>query len=127
VDKAEASLHRVVYENEAPLRVLLAHAIGRGASKGGVPHRQNRRRQLIDAALGPARHRLDDADYERLCAALALIFGPESMIVFRDVLRVDERTARAVKSWAARVLVRAAFGTSDPGPPRAEKKAVETR
>ena len=45
-------------------------------------------------------------------SALALIFGTESMIVFSDVLGVDEKTARRVKSWAARALVRAALDDS---------------
>jgi hypothetical protein len=41
-----------------------------------------------------------------------MIFGPEAMIVFRDVLRLDEQTARDVKSWAVRALVRAALESS---------------
>ena len=67
---------------------------------------------LIRAALAPARDRFRTDDYERLCAALAMIFGPESMIVFRDVIRVDKDTARSVKSWAVRALVRAALESS---------------
>lgn len=38
-----------------------------------------------------------------------MIMGSESMIVFRHVLRLDEATAREVKSWAVRALVRAAL------------------
>jgi hypothetical protein len=34
------------------------------------------------------------------------------MIVFKDVLRMDEQHARAVKSWAVRALVRAALAES---------------
>lgn len=112
VDQAEASLHRVVYDNEAQLRIMLAHSIARGADDKTVPNRQNRRGPLIEAALAPARSRFRDADYEKLCGALALIFGPEAMIVFRDVLRVDEATAREIKSWAARALVRSALQAS---------------
>ena len=81
----------------------------------GVPLRQNRRTPLIEAALAPARGRFDDGSYARLCAALALIFGPESMVVFRDVLRLDDETARAVKAWAARTLVRTALEESGSG------------
>jgi hypothetical protein len=39
--------------------------------------------------------KLDSA--ERLCAALAMIIEPGAMVVFRDVLRVDEQTAQQVK------------------------------
>jgi hypothetical protein len=41
-----------------------------------------------------------------------MVFGTESMIVFRDVLGADERTARKVKAWAIRALVRAALEES---------------
>ncbi len=115
VDKAEAAMHRVVFENEAALRLMLASALARtaeGSAGAAVPLRQNRRTPLIEAALAPARGRLGEGGHTRLVAALAMIFGPESMIVFRDVLRLDEGTAREVKGWAARALVRAALDES---------------
>ena len=114
VIKAEAALHDAVFRNEKQLRLMLAASLERKA-KGpadDVPVRQNRRSGLIEAALAPARDRFNDAAYERLCAALALIFGTESMIVFRDVLGLDDATARRVKSWAAGALVRAAMAES---------------
>jgi hypothetical protein len=74
--------------------------------------RQHRRTPLIEAALAPARDRFTPAAYARLCAALAMIFGPESMVVFSDVLGLDARAARKVKSWASQALVRAAIKES---------------
>ena len=112
IDRAEASLHAMVYQNEAQLRIMLANSIRRDLTDDSIPARQNRRLPLIEAALAPARHRFPEADYERLCAALALIFGTESMIVFRDVLGIDSDTARTVKSWAVRALVHAALQDS---------------
>lgn len=113
VDAAEAALHEVVYRNEAQLRRLLASALNRAPGEdGGIPVRQNRRSPLIEAALAPARRRLSKAAYQRLCAALAVYFGPEAMVVFRDVLQFDEAQARKVKSWAVRALVRAAMSES---------------
>ena len=109
IDAAEAFLHDIVYANEAQLRIMLAHAVARSPGDEDVPPRQNRRLPLIEAALAPARARFRDEDYRRLCAALSMIFGPEAMIVFRDVLQLDEPTARQVKSWAVRALVRAAM------------------
>ena len=67
---------------------------------------------MIEAALAPSRPRFRETDYQKLCAALAVIFGPEAMIVFSDVLRLDEQTARDVKGWAVRALVRAALESS---------------
>jgi AcrR family transcriptional regulator len=116
IDKAEAALHEMVYRNEAQLRLMVAASLEHKA-KGppdGVPVRQNRRATLIAAALAPARARFTPSSYERLCAGLSLIFGPESMIVFSDVLGLDERGARKVKSWAVRALVRAALDESKP-------------
>jgi AcrR family transcriptional regulator len=116
--KAEAAMHRSVYENEAAIRLMLASTVvraGNGADGDGAPVRQNRRTPLIDAALAPARGRFTKASYARLRAALALIFGSEAMVVFRDVLGLDEKAAREVKSWAVRALVRDALEESRPG------------
>ena len=125
VDRAEAFLHEVCYRNEAQLRIILANSISRNLADDTLPRRQNRRMSLIKAALATSRHRFRDGDYGRLCAALSMIFGPESMIVFRDVLRVDQETARAVKSWAVRALVRAALEAAEsdqPGPQAASRR-----
>lgn len=114
VDRAEAALHEMVIRNEVPLRLMLIQSLQQ-ALKGAdstVPIRQNRRIPLIEAALRPARGRLAPEVYDRLCAALAMIFGTESMVVFRDVLRIDPDRARDVKSWALTVLVRAALAES---------------
>ncbi len=113
VDEAEAFVHRIMYQNEAQMRITLANSITQALDADSPPSRQNRRGPLIEAALAPARHRFRDEDYERLCGALALIFGPESMIVARDVIRIDEKTARQIKSWAVRALVRAALQSSE--------------
>jgi AcrR family transcriptional regulator len=114
LDRAEAALHDVVYANEAALRVMLAHALTRanGAAAQPAPVRQNRRTPLIEAALAPARGRLDKAAYERLRAALTLVFGTEAMIVFRDVLPLDKGKARDVKRWMIHALLRAALQDS---------------
>ncbi len=106
---AEAAMHRSCCDHEAQLRVMLANAINHDPADESVPSRQNRRLPLIQAELAPARDRFSDATYQRLCHTLALIFGPEVMIVFRDVLRVDETAAREVKTWAVRMLLRGAL------------------
>lgn len=112
MDRAEAALDDVCYRNEAQLRLMLAHSLKLGLAGGDgrdVPTRQNRRTAWIEAALSPARSRLDMSTYATLCAAPALIFGPESMVVFTDVLGMGHGEARAVKGWAIRALVRAAL------------------
>ena len=115
VNKAESILHEVCYRNEKQLRVMLAASLERavrGEGSDGVPLRQNRRSGLIEAALAPVRGKVSKSTYEKLCAALALVFGTESMIVFKDVLGVDEETAKKVKGWAVSALVNAAVEES---------------
>jgi AcrR family transcriptional regulator len=115
VEKAEAALSSAVRNNEAQLRLMLAASLERkakGSASDGIPIRQNRRTGLIEAALAPSRDRFTDATYEKLCAALALVFGTESMIVFNDVLGIDEKTSRKVKAWAMRALVEVAMESS---------------
>lgn len=127
IDRAEAAMHRATFDNEPAIRLMLASMLAReGAGSDGVPVRQNRRTPLIEAALAPARDRFNDESFAKLRAALALIFGSESMVVFRDVLGLDEKTARDVKSWAVRALVRAALTESkqSAGPP---KKTARTK
>jgi AcrR family transcriptional regulator len=112
IEKAERALHTMAYENESQLRVMLAKSLEHSMKRDGTPVRQNRRSPLITAALEPARHRFDRATFENLRAALACFFGTESMVVFSDVLQMNQRKARAVKRWAIRSLVRAALEES---------------
>jgi AcrR family transcriptional regulator len=117
VERAERALHDATYRNEPQLRRMLAASLERSLqsdarSANDVPLRQNRRAGLIEAALAPARDRFTGSAYRTLCAALALVFGTESLIIFKDVLGLDERTARRVKSWAIRALVDTALRES---------------
>src|SRR4029078_10503734 len=97
-DRAEALLHDMVYRNEPQLRLMVAASLERKArtasgndGEKALPVRQNRRTALIEAALAPARKRLTRPVYANLCAALALLFGPEAMIFFRGLLKVGAR------------------------------------
>lgn len=112
LDRAEEAMHHMTYQNEAQLRLMLANSLLAGEGGRSTPSRQNRRTPIIEAALAPSRQRFSKEAYENLRAALALVFGTESMVVFRDVLPLSERKARKVKSWAIRALVRAALRES---------------
>lgn len=46
-----------------------------------------------------------------------MIMGSGSMIVFRHVLRLDEATAREVKSWAVRAALEEGHAERVDGPP----------
>jgi AcrR family transcriptional regulator len=107
---AEAALHAMTSANEVQLRMMLANALERSVSgaDGQAPLRQNRRTPLIEAALAPFAGEFEPAALDRLTKALALIFGTEAMIVFKDVLQVDDAEAVAVKAWAIEALAAAA-------------------
>lgn len=109
LERLDAALDDMLRANEPQFRMMLANAmtqVVRGEAAAGTPTRQNRRTPLIEAALEGAN--LRPGSRERLAHALAVLIGTESMVVFRDVLRLDEAEARAVKGWAIRALVDAA-------------------
>lgn len=111
LERADAAVHDMVAANETAIRTMLVHALQQklaGGEDDSLPARQNRRTPLIEAALEPARHAFDPVALDKLTKALALIVGTEAMLVFRDVLQLDDAEARAVKSWAIRALVSAA-------------------
>jgi AcrR family transcriptional regulator len=115
--RAEAVMHEMVYRNENQLRRMLSASlenVAEGKLGRGLPVRQNRRVPLIEAALEPARELFTEEAYDRLVAGLAVVFGTESMIVFKDVLGAGEAQAREVKEWMVRRLVRAALEESLP-------------
>jgi AcrR family transcriptional regulator len=111
LERADSALHKMIAENEVALRLMLANTLQQRASANGaakLPVRQDRRTPLIEAALAPARATFKPADLEKLKAALALIVGTEAMVVFRDVLQLDDTEAQKVRRWAIRALVEAA-------------------
>ena len=123
LERVDAALHDMILANEAPLRMMLVHSLQRdlgGEEDGGFPARQNRRTPLIEAALEPARKQFKPAALDTLSKALALVIGTEAMVVFKDVLQLDDQGARKVKRWAIRALVEAArkAGPSDRAKPR---------
>jgi AcrR family transcriptional regulator len=111
LQRVDAALHDMILANEAPLRMMLVHTLQRGLrgeDDDGLPRRQNRRAPLIEAALKPAAKQFKPAALDTLRKALALVIGTEAMVVFKDVLQLDDAEARKVKRWAIRALVEAA-------------------
>jgi len=111
VERVDAALHDMVAENEAAIRLMLVHSLERGvwgSDDREIPARQNRRVPLIEAALEPLRGQFKPASLDTLTKALAFIIGTEGMIVYKDVLQIDDAEARRVKRWAIKALVEAA-------------------
>jgi AcrR family transcriptional regulator len=111
LERVDSALDAMINDNEAALRMMLANSLGRTtetAVSGDLPARQNRRSPLIEEALRPCRNQFKPSTLPALASALALILGTEAMVVFKDVLQLDETQARKVKRWAIRALVDAA-------------------
>ena len=106
--KANAVMHDVVWKNQKQMRFIVARLLDQSNGSCEMP-RQNRRTDYIHTALAPARDRFDAATYRKLCAAVALVIGAESMFVFHDVLQIEEAEARKVEHWVVRVLTQAAL------------------
>lgn len=109
--RVDAAFHDMVLANEPAMRIMLARSVervARGDDGGGLPLRQNRRLPLIEQALEPLRDAVPPAELDRLAKALSLIIGTEAMVALKDVLRVDDAEARAIKRWAIDALLRAA-------------------
>ncbi|MEJ0018772.1 MAG: hypothetical protein WDN25_19890 [Acetobacteraceae bacterium] len=105
----DSALHDMILENEVTLRLMLANSLQqRAKGDGDLPVRQGRRIPLIEAALAPAADQFAPADLRLLQAALALIIGPEAMVVCKDVLQLDDAETRRVKRWAIGAMVAAA-------------------
>jgi AcrR family transcriptional regulator len=104
LEKVDTALHDVVVSNEPAFRVMLANSL---QHRSDTP-RQNRRSPLIAAALAPARKQFKPATLDLLEKSLAVMIGTEAMVVFKDVLQLDDADARKVKRWAIRALVEAA-------------------
>ena len=110
LERVDTALHDMILANEPALRTMLAHALQRGLKGDDPDHprRQNRRTPLIEAALEPARKQFKPAALATLTKAIALIVGPEGIVVCKDVLQLDDAEARKVKRWAIQALVEAA-------------------
>ena len=110
LEKIDDALTEMILANEHTLRTILVHSLQRAANGEEGALRQDRRTPLIEAALAPARDRFANGDYDVLVESLALVIGVEPMLVFKDVLLVDEAQARRVKRFVIRALVESVQG-----------------
>lgn len=120
--RVDEAFQDMIVAHEAPLRTMLIHSLQRRIGNDGktdMPARQNRRSPMIEAALAPARDQFTPDGLKTLSEALALVIGTEAMIVFNDVIGIDDAEARRVKSWMIGALVEAArrSGSVMPNPP----------
>ena len=110
------ALYDLARDHETEFRVFLRSSLMRSLSTAdgaSDPFRGARRLDLVDAALAPLADELAPEAIDRLKTALSMLVGVESMVVLRDVLRLDHDEARAAGEWAVRELVRSARETAE--------------
>jgi len=92
-------------EREARLRMILRASLD--------PSRQHkrpaRRRKYIAELLASVKDELPKETYERLTAALTLLFGIDPIVAIADNSDTDREAIPDVLAWAAESLVRAAL------------------
>jgi AcrR family transcriptional regulator len=100
-------------ENEALMRGSLLLALEQwaklqaGEELGEEPIKRGGRLEAISATLEPFRQTLADEAIRRLSVALSLVVGIEAHVVLRDIWGLDDREARGISLWTARVLAEA--------------------
>jgi AcrR family transcriptional regulator len=92
-------------EREARLRMILRASL----DPSGETKRPGRRRKYIADLLASVKGELPKQDYERLSAALALLFGIDPIVSLADNSDIDREAIPAVLAWTAEALVRAAL------------------
>jgi hypothetical protein len=70
------------------------------------PRRGYRRIAWIERAIEPLRDQLDEAGFQRLVSALAMVIGWEALIVLQDLRGLSPDDQADVSSWAARASSR---------------------
>jgi AcrR family transcriptional regulator len=90
-------------------RSLIRLTVDAPAGSTGQPKRGYRRIDWIETAIEPLRGRLDDAGFERLVSALAMVIGWEALIVLQDLRGLAPGEHAEVSTWAARALIQAAL------------------
>jgi len=98
-----AGVLRLVLEHEAMFRTYLSVSVG-GGNRPAAP-RGARRLGWIREALAPLSAELKPADLDRLVTGLALLTGIETLVVLRDVCRLQDAAIEATARDLARMLV----------------------
>jgi AcrR family transcriptional regulator len=90
-------------------RSLVRLTVDAPADSTGQPKRGYRRISWIETAIEPLRSELDEAGFERLVSALAMVIGWEALIVLQDLRGLTPDEQIDVSTWAAHALIQGAL------------------
>jgi AcrR family transcriptional regulator len=86
---------------EPLIRGMLASPVGRDARRKANGSRQKAFRELVDREVGP----MPEAERERLCAAIQLLYSATAWSAFRDYWDMDGREAATAATQAIGALL----------------------
>jgi AcrR family transcriptional regulator len=109
--------------HEAEYRAMLRISLEEGQEGQDMPRRSGARSTLVAEALEGLQSQLDAKAFRRLCSAISLFVGIESTVVLRDVCHLSAADARAVKLWAAGVLLKAGLEEAAAAPAKPKRAA----
>jgi AcrR family transcriptional regulator len=123
VDRFIDTFNAITFADEARMRMALKlyqeiWFANHGERAAAPPLREGRRMRWFESVLKPAQRTLPKKDLRRLQAALALTAGADSMVIMKDVCRLDDEEAKEVLRWAAQALLQAALKQPGPKPRR---------
>lgn len=99
-------------------RSLIRLTVDAPAANAAQPKRGYRRTAWIERAIEPLRDQLDEAGFERLVSALAMVIGWEALIVLQDLRGLSPDEQVDVSTWAAHALIQAALQDAPQKAPR---------
>ncbi|GAA3620943.1 TetR/AcrR family transcriptional regulator [Microlunatus ginsengisoli] len=95
-------------------RSLLRLTLTASPEETAGPRRGYRRIAWIERAVEPLRPMLDEAGYQRLVSALAMVIGWEALIVLNDLRGLPPQDQVDTSTWAARALISEALRQAKP-------------
>ena len=96
-------------ENENEFRLFLSSVIGESVSKKNHTSRCGRRIAIITEALQPIRSTIPKKEFDYMVNALSLVFGIESITIYKDLCVLDNREVLKNWKWTVNRIV---FGTT---------------
>jgi AcrR family transcriptional regulator len=102
------------WEFEAQLRAALQLSqehwlLARAGELKEEQFRRGHRIRILETAAQPLEKSLGKARYQRLIAALATIYGTESIVVLKDMCGANNREAMDIIRWMSKAIVDAAL------------------
>jgi AcrR family transcriptional regulator len=101
-----------VYEPQlrVALQISLEHeALSRAGVLKEEPYRRGYRIAILERVTQPLRKQLKPAAYRKLIDSLALVFGIEPYVVFKDILGLNSQQTEKMAMWVMHALVEKAL------------------